>query len=388
MNEIKHKEIDFLLKKLGQSEKAEARELSSPHLDADELSAFAENSLPEKARAFYASHLVECDECRKVVTNLNAAAGVLIEKKATSTESASLLSRIFSFTFPWINLRFALPSLAAVALLVISIVLIRQNQRPTFVTQVTSEPSRTEETPSIVSNSAPDAPAAAGDDRSRSGSKQKTDKAAPAESSSNGPISDRADNAAGEETRPADKLENKQLAEAEPKPASKITQPEATPPPTSTDEVSKKSEDAPTARSLPVAGRSVSSLEDQKAASNQPKKAQAAPAASASSRQEAEGSGATGHFAINPLRRAANEKEKNKDSDAETRTVVGHRFRKSGKVWTDVRYQSGGSTIDVVRGSEQFRALIADEPEIATVTSQLSGEVIIVWKGQAYHIKG
>ena len=41
----------------------------------------------------------------------------------------------------------------------------------------------------------------------------------------------------------------------------------------------------------------------------------------------------------------------------------------------------------MARGSEQFRALIADEPVIGTIAKQLDGEVIVVWKGHAYRIR-
>jgi hypothetical protein len=41
----------------------------------------------------------------------------------------------------------------------------------------------------------------------------------------------------------------------------------------------------------------------------------------------------------------------------------------------------------VTRGSEQYRALVADEPGIKTIADQLGGEVIVVWKGRAYKIR-
>jgi hypothetical protein len=41
----------------------------------------------------------------------------------------------------------------------------------------------------------------------------------------------------------------------------------------------------------------------------------------------------------------------------------------------------------LARGSESFRALVADEPAINTIAEQLDGEVIVVWKGRAYRIR-
>jgi hypothetical protein len=41
----------------------------------------------------------------------------------------------------------------------------------------------------------------------------------------------------------------------------------------------------------------------------------------------------------------------------------------------------------VRRGSEQFRALVADEPDMRRVAETLSGEVIVVAKNRAYRIQ-
>jgi hypothetical protein len=41
----------------------------------------------------------------------------------------------------------------------------------------------------------------------------------------------------------------------------------------------------------------------------------------------------------------------------------------------------------VRRNSEQYRALIADEPELRRISDALGGEVTVVWKGRAYRIR-
>src|SRR6266478_1868024 len=53
------------------------RATESSHLDADEMSAFAEGVLPPAARAQYVSHLADCDQCRKQVSSLAIAAGAV-----------------------------------------------------------------------------------------------------------------------------------------------------------------------------------------------------------------------------------------------------------------------------------------------------------------------
>jgi hypothetical protein len=79
-------------------------------------------------------------------------------------------------------------------------------------------------------------------------------------------------------------------------------------------------------------------------------------------------------------------KEKN-EAAAETRSVAGRRFRKSGNVWIDTAYHSSQQTFRVTRGSEQYRTLVGDEPEIRKIAEELDGEFIVVWKGRAYRIR-
>ncbi len=73
-----------------------------------------------------------------------------------------------------------------------------------------------------------------------------------------------------------------------------------------------------------------------------------------------------------------------KESSSETRTVGGRNFRRQGGAWVDTSYNSSRTTINVARDSEQYRALLADEPGLRTITKQLGGEVIVVWGSKAY----
>jgi hypothetical protein len=70
-----------------------------------------------------------------------------------------------------------------------------------------------------------------------------------------------------------------------------------------------------------------------------------------------------------------------------TRTVAGRRFYQRDGVWFDTSFKSGMAVTSVTRGSDQYRALVADEPEIATIANQLNGQIYVVWKGRGYHIK-
>jgi hypothetical protein len=56
-------------------------------------------------------------------------------------------------------------------------------------------------------------------------------------------------------------------------------------------------------------------------------------------------------------------------------------------VWIDTGYDSSKDYVTLTRGSEQYRALVADEPSIKTIADELEGEIIVVWKGHTYRIR-
>src|SRR6185503_1133357 len=84
---------------------------------------------------------------------------------------------------------------------------------------------------------------------------------------------------------------------------------------------------------------------------------------------------------VNNNRIAENQDKKSKSQEVETRTVAGRQFARDGNTWVDTAYDSSRPTINVARGSEQFRALVADEPGLRAIAQQLNGPVIVVWKG-------
>ena len=65
-------QIDVLLRR--HAERARSNS-AIEHLDADELNAFAEGSLPVAARSRCVSHLADCDDCRRLVSQLAIGAG-------------------------------------------------------------------------------------------------------------------------------------------------------------------------------------------------------------------------------------------------------------------------------------------------------------------------
>jgi hypothetical protein len=81
------------------------------------------------------------------------------------------------------------------------------------------------------------------------------------------------------------------------------------------------------------------------------------------------------------------QEKKAKAAEVETRTISGRRFAHERNSWVDTAYDSSRTPTNVARGSEQFRALVADEPGLRAIAEQLDGVVIVVWKNRAYRIQ-
>ncbi len=99
------KEIDAILRK---ARVGEAVASFDSHLDADEISAFTENALPELARARFASHFADCTRCRKILSNVIA----LNSEAAVETASSLVPAKIVEAKTPWYRKLFVFPQLA------------------------------------------------------------------------------------------------------------------------------------------------------------------------------------------------------------------------------------------------------------------------------------
>ena len=104
------KEIDALLRQTAKSETFAGANGSGllAHIDADAISAFAENALPEKTRALYMTHLADCDRCRKILSNLIA----LNSEPWPPATSAIETPAIAAGSVPWYRKLFLFPNLA------------------------------------------------------------------------------------------------------------------------------------------------------------------------------------------------------------------------------------------------------------------------------------
>ncbi len=466
-------EMDSLLRIQARREAtARARSMQSgvaaganAHLDADELSAYAEQALPAATRTYYTAHLAACAECRAQVVTLARAAGIAEQLASAHTAGAVIAAhaptwraRLAAFFAPgaW---RYAIP---LIALFIVSGVVLwsmtglraRRANDSAAPQQVAATSNKTTE-PNYQHAPTEEKPAEA---QATSGTMNNSANSAPATTSANA-------NAAIDKNAPAKSAASGELlASSEPMRKQAEVHPESTPP-----VISKSSADSPVnldqsagvSQPTGVSQRAVTGLSQ----SNSQQVAQnvyAPPAANAAPLSEAEvaraptpaeeKAGAGGGRARDSRRDdqlAAKERSAKREADepraardemgstrgpqksapaskpqrgvddkdkvasdevartesrrqpdsttragragaadtGETRNVAGRQFRRQKSAWVDTAYRAGQATVNVKRDSEQWRALIADEPELRRIADTLGGEVVVIWRGRAYRIK-
>ncbi|HEV7857929.1 MAG TPA: hypothetical protein VGO91_04805 [Pyrinomonadaceae bacterium] len=414
------------------------------HLDADELNAYAENALLPAARARYTAHLADCETCRKLVTDLALAGGgaaTLDKSAATPTQDISKdkswwQSLTALFTLPVV--RYGVPALALLAIISVAYIstrqrtdsaLVAQNKEPVHASairdnveenhpQAPSESAKTnaptdEKTQSDISNSA--TTANNNTDQFSVRTREKNDSDSPKESG------------AGKEVVPstrtdADALSSSTPSAGPPAPLSKAgevsTRPEtaskAGPPKDNPAQSADEVASAPTpqqqrddsfgyTRESTSGARAVEQRRQQQQQQQarsmdrgrdmtidgteenaSPLKDKQAKAASPSANASVARKRAAGPMKSES--KVASESAPANENAGEKRNVGGRTFRRQGSAWVDTAYNSSRATVNVSRGSEQYRALLADEPTLRTIAEQLGGEVIVVWKNRAYRI--
>jgi hypothetical protein len=417
MRQETNKEIDLLLRRLsgrdGEAVRDSETQLDDRHLDADELSSYAQNVAPPKARVRYTEHLAECSTCRRLATELSLALGVTTAAAPVETvPAASGLKKFLSSLFSPLVLRYAVPALGAIVVMVIGFVVMRQrSQYETFVAQ---NEGRQVAAPNY-STQAPASPAAGAfdDQRAEQRAGAKAENPSPlAGATDPGRISGEtapkepkqeaagtADSAAaapapvtttpGPEVLPYTQRRVNELPVVQATPAASLS-PKANITTDGIDEAKKK-EISAKREAQPVAKTDEAKTEKEQANEPPPRDAPRAAKSVAANRAE-ESKARPDTNAVSPagaggVRAARGRRDEDSKDDAETRSVAGRRFRKDDGIWTDTAYDSSTRTVNMARGSEQFRALVADEPAIGTIAEQLDGVVIVVWKGRAYRIR-
>lgn len=390
MKEETNNEMDLLLRRLNRRPDTPLSDTNGDidHLDADELSAYAENVLPAAARARYTEHLAECARCRDLVVQLSSAAGVVPAVATVKAPELSVLRKFLASLFSPLVLRYAVPALGLIVVAAIGLVVLRPNKNDRQIAQTAEAPKPN----SIVTPSAPASQPEshafvdqvnkkeAGEKAARSSGSPENQVAAaaeppPAPTTVNGAVpagvAGTVDSLAKKE--PAQPVTTDTASAAAPKPA-------ATPDNTREQQARSEERDETAPRQVANEPAAVKNEDAAKVKAAKDRKAAEVMSPGFSGLTAMPNSGAR----AGTQRADGEDKDKN---DSATKTVAGRHFRKRGGIWIDTAYESSRSAINLRRDSEQYRALIADEPAIKTIADQLDGEILVLWKGHAYHIQ-
>ncbi|MEO7971774.1 MAG: zf-HC2 domain-containing protein [bacterium] len=389
-------EMDLLLRALGRGAAVRSQTGSLPqsgqetgaHLDADELSCYAEGVVSGAERQRYNKHLADCDRCRSIVAGLVPA--MPRQREAVTPETGWSLRAMLAGLFAPSVLRVAMPALALAAIIAIAILVLRrpqqtdfvaQNQAPTAPAASTSSGNQkitTNEGAQSVGSPGEQQPLAESTDKNVSKEKSgaiQPPAVAPKTSSS----AARTDREAKGLVEPRDSS----VAQSQPTFAAEPTEAAAPPPPprpavvdaSKTAEARKQEDDADLQKRRRQDAFSQARAENELA--------RGGPAKGGPSRNNSSNVGGLS----STMSRPASKDEKAAGNAVETRKVSGRLFHREGSAWVDSDYASGRATVSVKRGSQQFRALLADEPALRSIAEQLGGELIVVWKGTAYWIR-
>ncbi len=409
MKQADNNEVDLLLRSLAKgrdaatlqsgSKSGDGNRPVSDHLDADELNSYAEGVAPAPARARYTEHLADCEVCRGIVVGLVSATGAATRSETPEQKGGLSLWQTLAMLFSPAVLRYAFPALVLTAAIGISLLALRQQRGHEFLARNEPDSStpkaqltQTESPTSLSPNEAPtitkkNAESPAPNDSMKEQKALLDDKRHVSEETGTqtgaGAGSVAAAKDAGQIAETTSRSELRPGYAAEPKaapaaPASNVTEADTT---------SRVAKEQPA--KLEDQARQRDAYQNAPSDEHGPNRSTVPKTAGAplsNGRIDGVSASRVGPYGQEKKDKAG-ERAGEKANEVETRTVSGRRFAREGNAWVDTAYDSSRTPIRVTRGSEQFRALVADEPELRAITEKLSGVVIVVWKNRVYRIQ-
>ncbi|MGC2234616.1 MAG: hypothetical protein WA584_00460 [Pyrinomonadaceae bacterium] len=350
------KEIDAILRKARDGETAVAMVNQPTHLDADTLSAFAENALPENAKMRATTHLADCERCRKILSNLILLASET-ESEIVHADAKEVVAPAVSwyrklFVFP--NLVYSLGALVLVfgGLIAFTVLQNFNSLENATVSQMSNKPMETKSAPAAANtNSAMNVTnSMTANVQVPANSPYESNTAAPhlsmnsnvSATPGDAPIGS-ADEAPREATRSNNEIELAKTEASQPPVLDKKKELEENKPQKSVkddeDDVKLNAE-----RQMPV------------------------PSASGALTKQAP-------------------KKMTEKYDArktgETTSVGGKTFRRANNVWYDAAYGNQPTT-NITRGTSEYKKL---DSGLRSIAENLGGTVVVVWKSKAYRIQ-
>lgn len=366
------KEIDVLLRQAAKGKAVpDTKHAAAAHLDADEIAAYAENALPEKAKQRSTVHFADCAACRRKLSNLillNEAESELIEPlKANGFAASSAPRPRRFFAFPW--LAYALGALL-LAFSGVAGFIILQNVNDTSGSEI----SQTAGKASNANRALIDLEAGRSSEVNASNSANASAEAPPANTGAMNLSSNAAPSVAvvsskknAEETKSNSASDQPNTVSAVPAPIANAAVRQKNSPARAAEEqmIAKNagSESSSGSSKETTADSDGKSGEDQETVQSEPQL----------SARQSEGT-------LMNMRSASPTAAQPKSS---ARNIGGKTFRRANAVWYDTAYDNQ-ATINVRRGTDQYKDL---DKNVRGFAEALQGTVIVVWKGKAYRIQ-
>jgi hypothetical protein len=358
------KEIDAILRK---ARGVETVGIFDTHLDAEDISAFAENILPPKIRQIYTAHLANCNRCRQILANV-----ITLNSAEVKTVSSVVAPQIVAETsIPWYRRLFAMPNLAYTTGALVLVFggflgfMVLQNFDNSIgeVSSVADKsiPQTAPEFPSETNSAKANSGSTTANTSTNSGTTSATAKTNTAPIISSNSTTNRASSISSEpnsevlatpQIQTAEKQENKERDK-------------------------QKAETQDLARTIPAPTINQPTTSGEVRENSQPQDDKDAYSADSQVRNEEEAKKPKTTRAVPQMSRKSN-------SSAETaRQVGGKTFKKIGGTWFDSDYGTQ-KQISVRRGSNEYKNL---DFGLRSIADQFSETVVILWKSKAYRIQ-
>ena len=402
---LNDKDMDVLI---GRYAKGAAKGTPVEHPDADELNAFAEGAIPPAARQGYLSHFADCDDCRKLVSQLAVTTGAGVEARIPASQPVAE---------PWwkkLGAVFAIPTLRyaafAVVLLAVGGIAFLAWRQPTQRNDAMVAQNQPQSNPveAIKPATSPEPEALR-----EKGTRGYADTAAPQPTVLSTPDQGKSGlttlSPAPPPPKPEDSLAAKKdapliagAARADDAPRAQSS-PSYAPAPVETYR-SDRERAQQTPGAIPGGPRRNETYDKYKKADSAPSgdfakgrdedrnRAAASRPATANKQEDSKNAQPTSEVADVaglkagelPLARKSAGTRSSSEEAPETRSVGGRKFKRQGNAWVDSKLKSSMSVRTVGRGSEEFEKL---DSGLRSIANQLSGEIVVVWKGKAYRIR-
>lgn len=401
---LNDKDMDVLI---GRYAKGAAKGTPVEHPDADELNAFAEGALPTSARQRYLSHFADCDDCRKLVSQLTVTTGAGVDARIPASQPVAE---------PWwkkLSAVFAIPTLRYAAFGVVLLAvggiaflawrqpglrnteMVAQNQPQTNPAEavkpaLTQEPevTRNNENTQPSSNTAIPQPTVSAksetSDQNRSGL---TTLSPP-------PPPKTGDTLAAKDTAPvvAGAARSDDAARAQSTPSYAPAPAETYRMESRGREIAGASPGGPRRNDSSDKYKTIDRVGDFAKARDEDSNRAAANRPATENKQDSKSAQPTSEVADSggrklgelPLARKSAATRSSSEEAPETRSVGGRKFKRQGNAWVDSKLKSSMSVRTIGRGSEEFEKL---DSGLRSIAKQLSGEIVVVWKGKAYRIR-